>query len=265
MMNKKIIGKVVAAVVMGVIAISSYTMVFANTNNTSDKKVGVVSQKDKGGRGHAFKKGEGKQDSGLKTQLDSLVKAGTITQEQEDKIVSYFKEKQSAMKAEMDKVKAMSEDERKAYMEQKKADRKAQGKVDMFKDLVAQNIITQEQADAITKSFQESMKERIKQGEEKQKTGLKTQLDKLVTAGTITQEQEDKITNYLKQKQDERKTEMDKIKAMSEADRKAYMEQKKAEKKSAEKTDVLKELVSQNIISQDQADAISKLFPGHKN
>lgn len=264
-MNKKIASKIITAVIIGAIAISSYTLVFAegSTNSTSDNGQKIVNQKDKGGRVHASKVGDGKLNNGFKTQLDSLVSSGTISQDQEDKIISYFKEKQTEMKAEMDKVKAMNEADRKAYMEQKRAEMKSGTKMEPFKDLVAQNIITQDQADAIKKLF--PMHKTFNKDAGKEHKSFDKQLSDLVTAGTISDEQKGKITSYLEQKKTEMKAEMDKIKAMSKDERKAYMEQKKAEKKAGQKTNILSELVAQNIITQDQADAIAKLFPVHKN
>lgn len=91
--------------------------------------------------------------------------------------------------------------------------------------------------------------------------GIKSKLSSLVTAGTITQDQQDKIEDFIQQKNEERKSEMDKLKNMSTSDRKSYLEQKKSEGKP----DLLKDLVSANIISQDQANSIGSLTPTPPN
>ncbi|AWI03270.1 hypothetical protein [Clostridium drakei] len=91
--------------------------------------------------------------------------------------------------------------------------------------------------------------------------GIKSKLSSLVTAGTITQDQEDKIEDFIQQKNEERKSEMDTLKNMSASDRKSYLEQKKSEGKP----DLLKDLVSANIISQDQANSIGSLTPTPPN
>ena len=90
---------------------------------------------------------------------------------------------------------------------------------------------------------------------------MKSELDKLVTAGTITQDQETNIINAMKQEQTDRKAEMDKIKNMTEAERKSYFESKK----NTEKSDFLSELVTAGIISQDKADAIKATMPTPKD
>lgn len=90
---------------------------------------------------------------------------------------------------------------------------------------------------------------------------IKSKLSSLVTAGTITQDQEDKIEDFIQQKNEERKSEMDTLKNMSASDRKSYLEQKKSEGKP----DLLKDLVSANIISQDQANSIGNLTPTPPN
>lgn len=91
--------------------------------------------------------------------------------------------------------------------------------------------------------------------------GIKSKLSSLVTAGTITQDQEDKIEDFIQQKNEERKSEMDNLKNMSTSDRKSYLEQKKSEGKP----DLLKDLVSANIISKDQANSIGSLTPTPPN
>ncbi|NMM62013.1 hypothetical protein HBE96_04770 [Clostridium sp. P21] len=90
---------------------------------------------------------------------------------------------------------------------------------------------------------------------------IKSKLSDLVTAGTITQDQEDQIENFIQQKNEDREAEMNALKTMSASDRKAYFEQKKSEGKP----DLLKDLVSSNIITQDQASSIGTLTPTPPN
>jgi len=87
---------------------------------------------------------QAKQQEWMKSQLDKLVTDGKITQEQEVKILAAIQEKQEALKAEMDKIKNMTAEERKAYFESKK-DQMVQ-KVDIVGELVNEGIITQDQA-----------------------------------------------------------------------------------------------------------------------
>lgn len=190
------------------------------------------------------------QSDSLKEKLDSLVKSGTITQAQEDKIISYMKQKSNERKAEMEKVKSMTKEQRKEYFKQKKAN----GRSDMFKDLVEQNIITQQQADTIKKLVFE--KNKI-QKHEFNKEKFKVQLDNQVKAGIITQDEENKIIAYMTKKAEERKAEMEKIKNMTKEEKKVYFEKKKSEIRC----DFYKELVDQGILSQEKADALRKAMP----
>lgn len=89
---------------------------------------------------------------------------------------------------------------------------------------------------------------------------MKIELDKLVTAGTITQDEENKIFDFMNQKETERKAKMDKVKNMTEAERKTYFENNKKER-----TDLTAELVTAGIMSQEKADAIKAAMPAPKD
>jgi Tfp pilus assembly protein PilP len=243
MKNKSIMRKVITGILAVSLAVSASIVALADSTTS-----GSTSSATTNTQGNVRAKrgpGRGPQDSApaMKSTLDSLVKAGTITQDQEDKITAYIKQKDDERKAGMDKVKNMTEDERKAYFEANKS----KEKTDIFSDLASKSIITKAQADSIKKAMPTP----------KKRPEIKTQFDSLVKAGTITQDQEDKITAYMKQKDDERKAEMDKIKAMTDTERKAYFEANK----DKVKTDILSELVSQGTITQEVADAIKKAVP----
>jgi uncharacterized protein YutE (UPF0331/DUF86 family) len=104
----------------------------------------------------------------------------------------------------------------------------------------------------------------------------------LVEQGVIDQETADKIANYQLDKRisaiGEQKAELEKIKAMAPEERRAYFEKQKAEfesgsaqKSKVRKYDLLKALVTDGIITQEQADAIKAALPekakedGHKS
>jgi len=55
-------------------------------------------------------------------KLDKLIDAGTITQDQSDRVLKYWREKERQRQADFEKMKDMSPDERKAYMDSKKKD-----------------------------------------------------------------------------------------------------------------------------------------------
>ncbi|MCR4430956.1 MAG: hypothetical protein NUV45_08070 [Tepidanaerobacteraceae bacterium] len=193
--------------------------------------------------------------TGIKGNMEdvakSLVEQGIITQETADKMTAYMEEKAAERKAEMDKMKDMTEEERKAYLEEKKASR-TEGKKDFLTEMVQAGILTQEQADAIKAYLEE-------QAQAKRQEQQKERLDNLVSQGLITQEQEQKIMEYYKAQEEERKAEMEKIKSMTEEERKAYFEEKKSSNSSA-KPDHMQELVEAGILTQDEADAINKYY-----
>lgn len=247
MNRKKLMGKIITAVIAGGVLISAGTAAFAasststNTNTTQQEaKMDMKNPTDM-----------------MKTELDKLVTAGTITQDQETTILNKATEEQTERKAEMDKVKNMTEAERQTYFESKKTTEKTS----FLSSLVTDGTLTQTQADTIKNAMPQGPggKGDGKHGGMSSEK-IKTQLDTLVTAGTITQDEETKIISYFTEQETVRKAEMDKVKDMSEADRKAYFESKK----TTTKTDMFSELVTAGIITQDKADAIKAAMPAPK-
>jgi hypothetical protein len=186
----------------------------------------------------------------IKAKLDPLVKAGTITQDQEDKIISFKKAKYEERKSEMDKVKNMTDVEKKAYFENKKKNRPG-----MLKELVESKVINKEQADAV----REAIGKKGFKGEKKfdKINKMKSTLDSAVKDGTITKSQEDKILAYINQVKESRKAEMEKVKAMTEEERKSYFESRG----KAERKDMFVELVKAGTITQAQADKLKAMMP----
>ncbi len=82
-------------------------------------------------------------------------------------------------------------------------------------------------------------------------------LESLVSNGTIDQATADKITAYMETMETKREEERTKIDAMTEAERKEYFSEEKDQKKG----DPFSELVSQEIITQTQADSIKEAMP----
>ncbi|AKA67180.1 hypothetical protein [Clostridium scatologenes] len=238
MVNKKLMTKVIAALVVSGTLLSTATYASAKSA-TSTAKV-KASQ--------SAKVNHKKAGTPLKTELDKLVTAGTITADEETKILDFQKQKATEKKAEMEKIKGMTADQRKAYFAAN-----PKQKTDLFTELVNANIVTQAQADAIKAALPQKQ---VKHNENKSQKGIKAQLDKLVTAGTITADEETKILDFQKQKAAERKAEMEKVKGMTADQRKDYFAAN-----PKQKTDLFAELVSSNIITQAQADAIKATFP----
>jgi Tfp pilus assembly protein PilP len=188
------------------------------------------------------------------TELKELVAAGTITQSSADKIQTYIAEQQTAAKAEMDKVKSMTEAERKAYFESKKSD--ITQKHDLLSTLVEKGIITQTEADTVKAAHQANRDaQRVEQQAQQQENRISA-LNKLVESNVITAEQVTKINEFISTKQAAREAEMEKVKAMTQEERTAYL------KNNVEnKTNMLSQLVTDNVLTQEQADAIQKVLP----
>jgi len=94
------------------------------------------------------KSGAGRFGMNIKPQLDKLVTSNTITQDQENKIVANFQAKETALKAQMEKFKTMTQAEKQALVKTR-----TNQKTDQFADLVKAGTITQAQADAIKASL----------------------------------------------------------------------------------------------------------------
>jgi|GEM_PF-662390 len=196
--------------------------------------------------------------------LKTLVSEGTITQTVADKIQAYLTEQDNAIKAEMEKLQAMTLDERKAYFESKRADLKTAEnatkdviikKHDLFGDMVEKGVITQQQSDAIKSKLQA-----LEQA--KRQEAVKASLDKLVESKTITEAQATKIAEYINKLQAEKMAEMEKIQAMTKEEVAAYFKDKD---KDVLKVNIFAQLVTDKVLTQEQADAVQKaLHPmGH--
>ncbi|TGE30976.1 hypothetical protein, partial [Desulfosporosinus sp. Sb-LF] len=141
------------AIATSILTLISASAVFAATTSNTTVSVPKFSQTRSGGI-----------DGSFQNRLDSLLKAGTITQVQEDAV-------QAALKTTMTITKGEAHN----------------GPQGGLQALVTAGTITQTQADAITAAMTTAVK-----GPD----GVKTALDALVKAGTITQVQADAVTPH---------------------------------------------------------------------
>jgi len=252
--------KIVALVAAGCLTASIGVTAVAYTKNVSSNSKVKYNQAQ----------GQGKLENGqkdIKTKLDTLVKAGTITQAVEDKVILYFNQMETQRKAEMDKVKSMTAAERKTYM-----DSKVKGqRLDPLADMVKSGTITQAEADSINAVLPQGRGAHGFQGRGTGRPGfgnvkpgdmqsnMKSKIDALVKAGTITQAIEDKVIATYNQMDIDRKAEMDKVSKMTAAERKTYMDSKV----KGQRVDPLADLVKNGTLTQAQADAINKLQVGN--
>ncbi|MEN6351356.1 MAG: hypothetical protein ABFD08_18440, partial [Syntrophomonas sp.] len=138
--------------------------------------------------------------------------------------------------------KNMTKEEREALKAEKK-DKKA----GLIEDAVSQGIITQEQADKINETIRS-------QAQEQQQANLQAKFNTLVDQGTISSEQADAIIEKMEEMAEERKAEMDKMKTLTEEERRQLMKEKK------EKNGLLGQMVEDGTLTQEQADAVSKIL-----
>lgn len=256
MKNKRLTKFISAAVCASVVLTAGSTTLAAQRKNNLDSSLNSeknVTSSNLANEKTGPRKGAGKCGR-LRSILTEMVKEGTLTQKEADKITAYKKEKEKSIQEEMEKVKNMTEEERKVYFTNKKTEGQ-----NLLSELVSKGIITQAKADLI----KAKMEQRAQEMKTARLNEIKSQLKTLVTKGTINQAQADKVLDYMNQVQGKVRiekgkldeTEKDKIRNMTEEERKAYFEKIRGEKGS-----FLKELVDNGTLTQEQVNEISKVI-----
>lgn len=256
MIKKVTIKKIVSGIVVGGLVLSFGGIAFADTKTDNNIQKGrrdpsastgmVRGDKVMGGM-----KGNLKEGMNIKLQdvLKELVSNSTIAQAKSDELQAYITKKDEDRKAEFEKIKSLSAEDRKAILDKQQTVKVGKGQ-GMFSDAVKDSIITQEQADAI----QGKMVQMAQAAKKKQMTDS---LNTIVTAGTITQDQMDKILTYVDREEQSRKEVLEKIKNMTPEQQKEYLKNNAVDRK-----DFLSQLVTDGTLSKDQADAVSKSLHG---
>lgn len=119
-------------------------------------------------------------------------------------------------------------------------------KTGLLDELVAEEIITREQADKIKAKMEETAREQNRQR-------ISDSLKVFVDQGTITQEQSDKILQQLEDIQAEHQALITKIRDMTQEERQKYLEDNREKLQNP-----LSMLTANGTITQEQADAIGK-------
>lgn len=249
--TKAVLGTVIAGLMLssGAMAFAASDTSTAGNSKASSTATAAV-QKPDGMPGMGHGPGGRGGDVGLfgqdaESSLAALVSKDIISQATADKISASIEAEKSERQAEMEKVKDMTDDERKAYFEDKRSnEEKPAG---LLEQLVDDGILTQDQVDKIKEYNQQAMLE-------KQKEQLQTLVDK----GTLISSDVDKILEYMSAHMEERQAEMEKVEDMTDDEKKAYFEEKKS---SSEKpAGIFEQMVDDGVLTQEKADAIKDSF-----
>lgn len=218
---------------------------YAATTNEETHKVSVKTSESHGNK-FVMKKGE----TGaflVKADFSSFVSEGIIDQATADKMSTFIEEHMTEHQAEMETIKNMTDDERKVYMESHKKE-----KSDILTEMISDGILTQEQANKI----KATMPSGGHMSHDKIFIQKSMNFDYLVENNIVNQSTADKMSDFMKDHMTKHQSEMEAVKNMTDAERKAFMETHKKEQ-----IDILAEMVSNGILTQDQADKIKTTMP----
>ncbi|MCE5285842.1 MAG: hypothetical protein LLG02_08350 [Pelosinus sp.] len=243
-LNKKI---AVGLLLGSLCALSVGTAVFASSQNNQDGTPSAMCQDFRSDKGEHQRPHP--MMEAAKEKLDKLVKDGAISEEQKSKLVAFFNQKGTEMKANMEKMKGMSQEERQAYFQQMRNQHP-----DFVGEIKNAAGLTDDQA----KSVLEALRPKHHQMNPEK---LAQSLSKLVSDSTISQDQADSVVNFFKAKAAEFKAEMTKVKEMSKEDRQAYFD-----KQHKNHPNMINDLKSAANLSDEQAKAVADaicLHHGH--
>ena len=232
--------KIAAGITLGAMVLSIGAFAFANDPQGAPLAKPAYSDK-------ANRPTPAQMEKSMKAKLAGLVSDGTISQQQSDQVLKFFKEKHKEMKADREKTKNMTPDERKAYFQEK-----FQGHPGMLSELKASANLSDDQAKAVA----DALRPHRSFADMQQKATEK--LSGLVSAGTINQDQSNKILDFMKQKHEQMQAMKEQTKNMSPDERKAFFQEK-----FQNRPNMLNELKTAAGLSDDQAKAVTDALRPH--
>ncbi|MFZ5965774.1 MAG: hypothetical protein ACOYVK_01170 [Bacillota bacterium] len=248
MAREKLMKKIISGALVGSMVIAMAGMAFADdvvggtvqdTTTQVEKRMGKF-----GGNFLLERRTPGEH---LDTMLEKLVTDNTISQEIADKMKAYMETKETERQAQREQLKNMTSEERKAFLENNKIERK-----NIFDQMVEDGIITEEQSNAIKEALPKWNK-LDGQGKRGQGVHFEASLDKLVSEGIITENTAAAIKTNLEAKKAERDALREKLKAMTEEERKEFLSQNKKER-----INIFDELVEDDVITEEQSKQIKE-------
>ena len=223
-MERKIINRMLATTVAGVLVVSS-CVVFAAplTNSLGGKKAPIRFSE----QGKQMRPNQEQMKTEMQATLTALVTDGTLTQAKADALLTFLTTKPTT-KPEMSKG-------------------QMQGP---FARAVVAGIITQAECDAINAKMQAT-------AQAKRDAEVSTKLQAIVDSGKITAEQKTSIVAALTEEQTARKAEMDKVKAMTAEERTAFF-------KDNVLVSPIDLLIENKVITAQQAAYVKKAIGGER-
>ncbi|MCY6353826.1 hypothetical protein [Clostridium sp. ZS2-4] len=250
--------KILCGVLAGGVVLSAGSSAFAVSENASDSTQNLKIEHRIPMNRDKFNKDKMEERNKIfESVLQEAVKSNTITQDESNKIKAYTDKKAEEAKQFMQERKKEGKKEDNKAPKDRKINKAGkigkEGKGGLFAELVNEGILTQEKADILREKMQDKTKAL-------RDARLKEELSKLVENKTLTQEQADKIAAAIKTANDARKADFEKIKDMTDEERREYMKGIKDSYK-----DPLKTLVENGTITEVQEKEVRKILHGYKN
>lgn len=260
--------KILTGVLAGGVLLSSASMAFADTLNsyksTTQNTGSKIEFRSPIDNQNFSKKNHGEMKNALESVLDEALTSKTITQDEKTKILEYAENRAKDANDRRQKItediKNMNKEELKEYKDSFRKDTpgrylksKVREKGNLFYELVQENILTQEKSDLLKEKMHEK-RQSIKD------LKLKENLSELVSKGTITKDQSDKIISSIKESQNASKINFEKMKNMTQEERREYMKNIKDNHVRP-----IKALMDDGVITEDQAKALKKISPKRPN